>query len=239
MLAFSEILKNQMSKKKKKHKSIRSQIFEKLMDIVLIIISVYIALTVESLAEKKHEHDRLMIYYTGFLNEIKTDTTNLKDVIRNAEKHKYTCLHIIKLISGNHHYPDSVTYYFSRIFNSSLFNNSSMISYKSMLASGDMHLMEDLEMRKALVQLDDSYSAIKLEEDIYLKYLTTDIYHYTSSAFDLIKMKPLNKDYFTKKEFKNLIVSFYGLNSARLEKYKTSMGHALKVIKLLEMNREK
>lgn len=114
-----------------------------------------------------------------------------------------------------------------------------MISYKSMLASGDMHLMEDLEMRKALVQLDDSYSAIKLEEDIYLKYLTTDIYHYTSSAFDLIKMKPLNKDYFTKKEFKNLIVSFYGLNSARLEKYKTSMGHALKVIKLLEMNREK
>jgi hypothetical protein len=234
MLAFSEILKSQMSKKKKKHKSLWSQFLDKLTDIILIIISVYIALLVESWAEKKHEHQRLTQYYQGFISEAKVDTTELKVVIKDAALHIKHSKQILKNEQLKNPQIDSIKIYYGKLFNSLIFSNSSMVSYKSMLASGDMRLIEDLDMRRTLVKVDESYSAIKIQEDLYLRFLTEDLSHYINTNFDLAQSKEINPDYFTSITFKNLIVSFMGLNYARLQKYQESYKLCTEAIKALE-----
>jgi hypothetical protein len=234
MLAFSEILKSQMTKKKKKHKSFGAKVLEKLTDIILIIVSVYIALLVEGWAEKRHEHKRLMQYYQSFTHEAKIDTSVLNEGIFNAKFHISNCNKIIKFLKKDKPDADSIKYYFSRMYGAILFGNSNMISYKSMITSGDMGLIEDLEMRRLLVELDESYYGIKLEEEIIMKYITNDLTNYYAVNFDLLKQKPLNPRYYMQIKFKNLIIFYLGQNQSRLEKYNTSFKLAVKVIKKLE-----
>jgi hypothetical protein len=233
MLAFSEILKSQMSKKNKQHRSISSQLIEKLMDIVLIIVSVYIALTVEGWAEKRHEHKRLLQYYQGFNNEIKTDTAELRIEIKDARFHIDNCKRLIKLLKSKDVSEDTIRKLFSKVSNSNLFGNSGMISYKSMVTSGDMRLMEDLEMRRSMVLLDETYFSIKLIEELYLKFITGDLVNYANTNFDLTNGEPINKDYYKLVEFKNLIINFMGVNESRLRTYEQSIMAAKKALKLI------
>lgn len=233
MLAFTEILKNQMPKKKKKHKKLRHTLAEKVLDILLIIISVYIALFVESWAEKRHDEKRLHQYYVSIVGELNQDISDLKTMRNDALKHTGNCKRQIALIKGNPP-KDTILLYLSKMYNSQLFANSHMLSYKSMIASGDFKLVEKLKVREALVELDAAYAAIKIQEDLYLDYITKDLSNYIVQNFDMIDLKPIDPKFYRKIKYKNLVMVFQGQNQARLTQYESSLKVAEKALKVLK-----
>ena len=210
------------------------KIIEMLADILLIVISVSIALLVEGWVEKHREHKRLDQYYTNFVSEAKEDLTSLQDVQKDAKTHLDNCKRNLKMLKQENPQYDSISYYFQRMYSSNLFANSQMVSYKSMLSSGDMHLMENFEMRKALVKLDESYFSIKIEEDMYLKFLTDDLTDFVSDNFDMTTLQPLDKNLYKGIKFKNLVVLFMGLNQGRLIKYEDSEKKVKETIEMLQ-----
>jgi hypothetical protein len=239
MLGFSDIIRKMISSKKGEHTTIWGKIVGKLTEILLIVISISIALLVEGWAERQHDHKRLNQYYVSFISEANEDMKSLQDVKTDATKHINNCNRNLKILAQENAPYDSVEYYFVRMYSSNLFANSQMVSYKSMLASGDMHLMENLEMRKALVGLDDSYFAIKISEDMYLKFLTDDLTNFVSTNFDMTTLEPLEKNFYKGTKFKNLVVLFQGLNQSRLIKYQESEEKVKEALKLLEKTTKK
>jgi hypothetical protein len=232
MLAFTEILKNQMPKKKKKHKKKGFLIMEKLLDILLIIISVYIALFVESWAESRREHKRLTQYYENFVTEIKQDITELK----NEEKDTQECIEkskqIIKMTMKSPN-SDSISIKFNGIIHATFLGQSNMLSYKSMVASGDLKLIEKLEIRQALTELDVSYVGLKLTEDLYLDYLTQNMMGYLYANFDMLTQKPIHRNYYKTTYFTNMVINSISHNTLRLKTYQETSKSAQKSLKLI------
>lgn len=227
-----------MHKKRKKRKSVRAQIGEKLIDIILIIFSIYVALSVESWAEKKHDHKRLVQYYKSFINEAKQDIDVLKKEQTDAEKQLKNSAYQLKLIAGNGP-ADSILYYSGKMLVSGLFGSSSMVSYQSMLASGDMKLVESMEIRKNLVELDGTYKSMKFQEDMYSSFLTNDLKNYLYYRFDLVKFKPLNPKFYKQTRYKNILIMHQSQNAIRLQQYKDAIKVASELIKTLEANLKK
>ena len=65
MLAFPEILKSLTPIKKSlnKESSFRKHFLAKITDLLAIVISIYLALSIEGWAEKRNEHKRMLQYY--------------------------------------------------------------------------------------------------------------------------------------------------------------------------------
>jgi hypothetical protein len=233
MLAFSEILKSRMPKKDHESKGFRHELAEKILDIVLIIISVYIALFVESWAERRHDRVRLYQYYENFTTEIRQDITDLKSEQQDASSHMQNCKKQLEFIANNGS-PDSIMKYLSKMFNSSLFASSKMLSYKSMVASGDLKLVEKLPVREALAELESAYLGIKIEEDIYLAFMNTKLTNLLENEFDLAANKPLDPLFYKKVKYKNIVVEYEGLNAARYNQYVDALKIASNTLKIIE-----
>lgn len=226
MLAFSEIIKSNMPKKLTS-KNFKLKIAEKLLEILLIILSVYIALFVEGWAERRKEHKQLIQYYTNFNSEISEDAKELQDVIGDSEKHIKQTNNFLQLIKSKVN-SDSLTWYLSKIMSSTLFSTSKMLSYKSMVASGDLRLIEDISVRHELIELELSYEGVKIQENFYIDFITKKLPDYIDKHIDMTSNKPLEASFFQAVDFKNMVVLFRLLNESRLEQYKTALETAWK-----------
>lgn len=238
MLAFSEIIKSRMPKKQKKKKGSRFNLLEKFLEIVLIILSVYIALVFEGWSERRKDHERLMQYYSNFITELNRDIQDLKDEQKDAENHVNNCKKHIQLLTSDGS-PDSIKVQLLKMNESVFFLSSKMLSYKSMVESGDLKLIENIEVRKALVEMEEAFLGVKVREDMYLNLCTKDMIDYFKSNFDMIKGRPFKEDFYKSIDYRNLVILFRNHNVARLEEYKNAITTLTKTLGIIKQEYEK
>ena len=237
MLAFPEMLKNLTPVRRlfSKESSFRKHFLEKLADLLAIVVSIYLALSIEGWAEKRIEHKKLLHYYHNLIDEIAKDTVSLHDALADAEKHlSSTESHIRLLRRYNPSKLDSVTGLFRGMLNSELFYESEMISYQAMILSGDIRLIENLRVKEQLIGLEGVYKSVKLYEDLYLDFITKDLTQAFSGNFDLIEMRLTNKEKYTTTEYRNLVVEFYSLNSSRVAQYQEAIKKARETLETIK-----
>jgi len=217
MLAFSEMLKNLTPIRRifSKGSSFRKHFIERITDLLAIILSIYLALNIEGWAEKRIEHKRLIQYYHRLAEEIEKDTVTLSEVYIDAENHISSAqMHIRVLRTYKNALQDTVTGYFRKMLNSELFYSSQMISYQSMILSGDIRLIENLKVRDKL----------------------TSVFF---DGFDLMDMKLKDRDFYTSQTYRNLVVEFYSLNANRLNQYKEATKKARETLEVIQQELDK
>jgi hypothetical protein len=221
-----------MPKKKTHTKKLRTLFLDRFIDFILIIISVSGALAVNTWAGNRNDQKRLTQYYKSFTTELNQDIEELNNVQSDAEIHIQNCTRHLEIIRTNGS-ADSIIFYFKKLFSSELFGNSNMISYKSMLSSGDMKLIENLEVKKALMDLEGSYTSVKFQDDIYSDLLTKDLMQFLNANFDLSTFSPVNPNFYKQMRYKNMVVTYRGLNQGRLLHYKSALHSANKLHEIL------
>jgi hypothetical protein len=98
-----------------------------------------------------------------------------------------------------------------------------MISYQAMVLSGDIKLIENMEVKEKLIELEEVYKSLKIYEDMYLDFISKELTKTFSDSFDLLDMKLINQQYYTQYTYRNLVAAFYSLNANRLEQYKKAL----------------
>lgn len=226
MIAFSEILKSLTPVKKifTKGAPFRKHFIEKITDLLAIIISIYLALSIEGWAEKRNEHKKLIHYYKNIVAEIEKDTVELVQTIVDAEKHiKNENEHIELLNNYQPELEDSVKKMFQGMISTIIFSSSQMVSYQSMVISGDIKLIENFQIRESLIGLEEEYKGLKLWEDIYSDFFRNELMNAFFRSNDWIEGKLIDKAYFTKPEYSYLLVKSITFNTGRLEVYKNTL----------------
>jgi len=237
MLALPEMLKKLIPFRNFLSKSSlsRKHFLERLTDLITIIISIYLALSIEGWAEKRIEHRRVLKYYHNLANEIAKDTVTLREVSADAEQHIITTRSHIKLLKAyNNSLQDSVTGLFRGMLTSQLFYASEMITYQSMVLSGDIRLIENLEVRQRLIELEEVYKGLRVYEDIYLKFFTDDLSNAFMESFDLIDMKLIDQENYTNTGYRNLVVQFLSLNTTRQQQYQEAIKKARETLVVIQ-----
>jgi hypothetical protein len=136
-------------------------------------------------------------------------------------------------------YQDSITSMYHDMLSAEIFGSSSMVSYQSMIVSGDIKLIENLKVRDKLIELDDEYKSLKVWEDLCMDYFRNGFMDSYFESFDLIEMKMLINNYFTTPAYRNLIVKYFSLNQSRLEETKKALEKAKEVLAVLHQEMEK
>jgi hypothetical protein len=242
MLAFPEIIKNLFPFKRihSKDSTVRKHFINRLGDLLAIVVSIYLALSIEGWAENRLEHKRLMHYYENILGELKTDTVTLTETIADAEKHiENTKKQIIRLRSYKPQMLDTITGMFTGMLSSQIFYKSTLVSFQSMVMSGDIKLIGDFAVRDSMVGLDEVYNGLMLWEDIYMDYFRNDIMPYAQKNFDMLEGKPLSNEYCTTIEYRNLVVFFHSLNQGRLEQYQQVLKKAREAMLVIQQELDK
>jgi hypothetical protein len=237
MLAFSEMLKSLTPVKGvfKKGSSFRKHFFEKIGDLLAIILSIYLALNIEGWAEKRHEHQRLMKYYENLIHEIEEDTVSLNKAIIDAEKHIANANKQIGWLKSYHaDLNDSIAVLMSTMTSSHIFYSSNMITFKSMQMGGDIKLIDNLALRDSLIKLDDRYLNVKLNEDLYIEYNKNDLLMVIKENFDLVDSEMIDDNFFTKPKYHNLVYFFQSLNTNRLNSYHEALPKAINTMEMLK-----
>jgi hypothetical protein len=242
MLAFSEMIKSFTPVKRifSKNASFRKRLPEKIFDLLAIIFSIYLALNIEGWAEKRNEHKRLKQYYGNMIEEIAKDTVTLTDVIHDAERHiKNEKEHLQLLRRYQPAKQDSVTEMYQGMLSTVVFGTSKMVSYKSMVVSGEIKLIEDLKIRSALIELADEYEGMKLWDDLYFDYFRNELMGNIFRSFDMLTGDLIDKQYYTSPAYRNIIYKSLSFNNSRLLEYRKALKIARKTRELLmsELNK--
>ncbi|MBN1789871.1 MAG: hypothetical protein JW830_05200 [Bacteroidales bacterium] len=229
MLAFPEMLKNLTPVRRlfSKGSSFRKHFLEKMADLLAIVVSIYLALSIEGWAEKRIEHKKLKQYYHNLISEIEKDTIALTDVIADAERHVTIERKHFKMIST--YQPgleDSVTSLFQGMVSSQLFGSSSMVSYQSMTLSGDIRLIENLEVRDKLIEQEEVYKGLKIWEDLYLDYFRNEVINRFFGSFNWLDNTLLDKQLYTSPEYAIMLVKSISFNENRAVEYKNALQKA-------------
>ncbi|MFO7369295.1 MAG: hypothetical protein R6X09_03380 [Bacteroidales bacterium] len=237
MLAFPEMLKSLTPVKGvfKKGSSFRKHFFEKIGDLLAIILSIYLALSIEGWAEKRHEYERLMKYYENLIHEIEEDTATLNKAIISAEMHiANTEKQIRWLKSYRTDLVDSISDCMSSMTTSHIFYSSNMITFRSMQMGGDIKLIDNLALRDSLIKLDDRYINVRLNEDLYIEYIKNDLLVAIKENFDLVDSEMLDDEFYTKPKYHNLVYFFQSLNGNRLNAYHEALPKAINTMEILK-----
>jgi hypothetical protein len=234
MLAFPEMLKSSVKRVFSKRSGASKQFFEKGMDLLAIILSIYLALSIEGWAEKRNEHKKLLQYYENMTNELVKDTVSIARVIADAKMHMQSGERQLKLLKEyKPENQDTISNLFRRTLSSEIFGSSSMVSYQSMVVSGEIKLIEDLKVRAKLIELDEEYKSLKIWEDLYLDFFRKELMDAFFQSFDLLDMRMLDKEYYKKALYRNLVVKYYSFNMSRYEEAKKAMIQAKETYMLL------
>ncbi len=240
MLAFSELLKSPVKKIISKHPKTSKHILEKGFDLLAIVLSIYLALNLEGWAEKKNENKRLMHYYENMSIELIKDTVSLSEIVSYTQVQIDKVNEHIKMLKYyKQEYHDSISAMYQGMLAAQIFGSSSMVSYQSMIVSGDIKLIENLKVRDKLINLDEEYKALKMWEDLCMEFFRNGLMDSYFESFDLIEMRLLNANYFTTPTYRNLVVKFYSLNQSRLEETKVALEKARDVLAVLKLEMEK
>jgi hypothetical protein len=229
MLAFPEMLKSLTPIKSafSKGSSFRKHFFEKVADILAIILSIYLAVNIEGWSEKRNEHKRLLQYYSNLVEEIERDTLSLTTAMKDAETHIKNAITHLELVKDyKPEVQDSVLGFLGRMMSSEIFSSSQMVTYKSMLVSGEIKLIDNIAVRDSLIELDEIYSNLKIYEDMYLEFIKKDLINTLRDNFDLSVNKLINEACFSQLQYRNMVAMFQGLNAGRLGQYKDALPKA-------------
>ncbi|HLO58285.1 MAG TPA: DUF6090 family protein [Bacteroidales bacterium] len=240
MLAFPEMLKPSVKKTIAGERSTGKKILEKLFELISIIVSIYLALSIEGWSEKRSEHKKMLYYYNNLAAEIALDTASLDSALMNAEKHlRVTRVQLGMLRKYEPSMDDSLLSMYRGLAFNMLFYTSSMLSYNTMVVSGDIKLIENIKVRNKLAELNEVYTGLRLHEDMYLKYIQDDIMKSFMSNFDLIDQKIVTPGYYKSLFYRNLVAGFYVQNAGRVEQYRSSLKVAKETLALIKEELEK
>jgi hypothetical protein len=235
MLAFPEMLKPSVKKTITGERSTGKKILEKGFELLSIIVSIYLALSIEGWSEKRSDHKKMLYYYNNLAAEIALDTSSLDSALMNAQKHlSDTRVQIGMLRKYEPSMDDSLLVMYRGMASSMLFYSSQMLSYNTMVVSGDIKLIENIKVRNKLAELNEVYTGLRLHEDLYLKYLQEDIMKSFMINFDLINQKIITPGYFSGLYYRNLVAGFYVQNSGREQQYRSSLKIARETLALIK-----
>ena len=93
-------------------------------------------------------------------------------------------------------------------------------AYSTMVQSGDIRFIKDLEKKQEIVGLYEYYKWVESIESLSLNDFNEDYYPYVKKHFDIVGGTIQSEEVYTGKEFKNILAAYSHLLGMKVRKYK-------------------
>lgn len=214
-------------------KKLSTVITKGFIEFLLIVFGVTIALWLENVAEDFKEREIEEQYLIGFHADVSKDMLRLNQTIKtNSEiRNKIENL-MVQLLAQQltkENFPNKANI----LMNYDYFSPDDF-TLSSIRESGDFRLLQDIEIKRKIIQLKRAYDNIYVLQDNFQKALDNQIVPMIIKNVDLINDKLVNEDFLNDIQLSNIVG--YSLNDikVRIKNYKYSLEIAQELKLLLE-----
>lgn len=174
-----------------------------LIELLIVIVGVTIAFWLNTRAEAAKEQKVLNNYYSELRSDLETDRKILERTISSNENKLNKMVQAMGLYQTGEPARDSVLAYSQQIGNYYFFDPKD-ITYRSMISSGDLKLINNLSLKRKLVSLYDRYETIDMLQQNHLQALDNNYFPKYVYMVDYLSgevLEPIEKDILVKNYF--------------------------------------
>lgn len=213
----------------------KSSFKEYLIELLIVIIGITVAFSLNNLAEARKESNLEQKYLEDIRSDLLRDSTNLTRAITFNQKKVMKLEGVIQLVMSdqNREYQDSLMNEIGIIGNYIFFYPESF-TLGSLLQSGDFKLISSDELKKELLRLKWMYDRIESDQLNFLDALDDNYYPKLLIARDMITNEIIDENFFYGVEFRNWTGYAYSDTSNMTSSYIRILNQVKKVIEIID-----
>jgi len=136
-------------------------------EIALVVIGILIALSINDWNDNRKNKLSEKRYVSDLIQDLKNDVNSLKQLNSFLETKLASKIMILPLLKGNNVEIDSIEFHFARQYGINGRFTPTNITIEELKNSGGLKIIRDVDLRRQLVSLYNSYSKEALTEDIF------------------------------------------------------------------------
>lgn len=146
-----------------------------IIELFIVIVGVTIAFWLNTRAETSKENQTLENYYAELQADLTSDQRSLQFNIEKNEEKRRRMGHALGFYSHEIPNRDSIFLYSTEIGSYHFFEPTD-ITYRTMINSGDLKLINDFDVKKKLTRLYDRYSQIENLQENHLQAMDQNFF---------------------------------------------------------------
>lgn len=188
------------------------------LEFFVVIIGILIAFQLNECSTKKAENKTIATHLAEIKEETEFNKVNFTYAIANAETSLKKIDSLIQLINTRQD--------LEKINNLSLdlLNLSGVYmrrnAYASLVASGDIRLIKDFEVKKRIINLYEYYKWVELYNQMSYSDFGINFSPYLNKNFDLVNSKVQDESVYFSKVYLNSLANYRNTTNNKLKKYK-------------------
>lgn len=217
----------------------KSNLGKYFMELLIVVLGVSVAFWINTVAETNKEEKVKQTYYNELIADLGHDIKSLEFTIKENTQKQENLSNRIKLYDSPNENKDQIAQTAFMVGNY-IFFESEDLTYQSILASGDLKLFKNREVKKGLVSLYSEYKHIEKLQNGFLDALDQNYFPYLVKNIDYSTGKPINSNFHKSTEVKNYIIYTINEIDIHLKRYEFALLKAKKVQSILksELNPE-
>lgn len=188
----------------------KSSFKEYLIELIIVIIGITVAFSLNNMAEAAKERRLEKKYLSDIRSDLQRDSANLAYAIKFNSNKTERLEKLIQLTMRNdvRQHQDSLMGEVGVIGNYYFFFSESF-TLSSLLQSGDFKLITSDELKKELLRMKRMYDLIEKDQGNFLKALDENYYPLLMGRYDMITNEMQDPEFFYGVSFKNWAVYAY------------------------------
>ena len=202
-------------------------------EIIIVIIGISIAFNLNSWAEKRSEDKAARTYLENLRADLSSEKAHLEENILRFEQHLSLIQGLFPLLHGMQEGRDTMA---MKVFDLAqiVYFNPNDITYKAMINSGDLGLLEDIDFKKELESHYVNHEVMQLDYNrqvnIHERYFGDFMIH----EMDFGRVRSGDYSFLDSKLLRNTIQSLYGTFQICIETSEKGITRCDELSKLVE-----
>jgi len=192
-------------------------------EILIVIIGISIAFSLNKCAENSHDKKLEKLYLENLKNDIETDKHNLEENLELLKSKEKTLFNAFKYFNPNFPKRDSLLAdSFMRVVKIVEFSPKST-THQTLINSGDLKLITDFKLKTAIQEHYRSYSILQQDYDRMVNISKKYIADYFIYNLDMDKFRKGQRAFNDERLLKSIIQSMYGAVGLKIESTNNSI----------------
>ncbi len=204
-------------------------------ELLIVIIGISVAFALNNWSASLKENDLKDAYLSNLKADIEHDAEALTEAIAEMEKRSvFLQRTFIPIMFNTSSGSDSIVRKFYGVIDPVVFSPRDA-TLQSLKFSGDLKLIDDLQLKNKILQHYETYESAKTERERHIGFAKDYLGGYFMRNIDFSKTQAQGGLEFLKDPyFRNLTFSFLGINTNQLTRYKEALVSAEALLQALD-----
>ncbi len=204
----------------------------KLIDLLIVIIGISIAFKLNTWNETINKNNEARVYIESFYDENKTNEENLRQALQFTQQNKNDIDTLKQLLISKNYTDSRIKSLIASMMGMAEFNPT-VTTMENITASGEFDLIQDIELRRSLINTYKTYNTTNKLEKFLADYINTYATPYFMKNIRFQDFSSISSNFLYDPIFENIVFGYEVLLNQEINGYKKNLERIKKLDKML------